>query len=98
MRVVDPHLLEKPLTLLRISHVKAVRDPASLQEFAELVYARGGVVADEANKLHTGAMRAGPGCEEFANCRVQVDFRRRPGLVQVVLDLPESAAPDDHWG
>src|SRR3954451_8472602 len=43
-------------------------------------------------------MRAGPGCEELANYGVQVNFGRRPGLVQVVLDLPKRAALNDRRG
>ena len=84
--------------MLGFGYIKAVRDPVSLQELADLVHARGGIVANEPNKLHMGAMRAGPGREEIANCWVQVDFGRRPGLVQVVLDLPEGAALNDRWG
>jgi hypothetical protein len=90
--------LEKPPAVFGLGYVKAVRDPVPLEQLADLVGAGRGMPADDSNELHTGAVHAGPIREELPDRRVQVDFGRRPGLVQIVLELTEGAALKDRRG
>ena len=94
-REFDAVLLAESLGHRGRGVVEPVGNPVAIEQLADLIRARGKLITDDVDQLHSRPVDPRPFRQELAHQRIQMDFGGRPGLVEVIVQLAQRAALQD---